>query len=69
LLLEIEYWARRDPRNHNASLELANTAFFKLMPEPAIAVSSGPRQNYAELDRESRLDFRTTKTREQSDRL
>jgi serine protease Do len=33
LLLEIEYWARSNPRNHKTSLELADTAFFKLQPQ------------------------------------
>lgn len=37
LLLEIEYWARSNPRDHNTDLQLENTAFFKLMPERAIA--------------------------------
>jgi len=37
LLLEVEYWARSDPRDHKTDLELASTAFFKLMPERAIA--------------------------------
>ena len=36
LLLEIEYWARSNPRNHKTSLELADTAFFKLQPQRAI---------------------------------
>ncbi len=37
LLLEIEYWARSNPRNHKTSLELADTAFFKLQPQRANA--------------------------------
>ena len=37
LLLEIELWSRTNPRDHNTSLELEGTAFFKLMPaRPAI---------------------------------
>ena len=42
LLLEIEYWARSNPRNHKTSLELADTAFFKLMPQRAIDKVSDP---------------------------
>ncbi len=37
LLLEIELWARSDPRNHNSELEHESTAFFKLEPQRAIA--------------------------------
>ena len=40
LLLEIEYWARSNPQNHKEDLALASTAFFKLMPERAIAAVS-----------------------------
>ena len=42
LLLEIEYWARSDPQDHKQDLELASTAFFKLMPQRAIAVVTEP---------------------------
>lgn len=35
LLLEIEYWARSNPRDHQTSLEHADTAFFKLLPQRA----------------------------------
>jgi S1-C subfamily serine protease len=35
LLLEIEYWARSNPRDYKTSLELADTAFFKLLPQRA----------------------------------
>jgi hypothetical protein len=42
LLLEIEYWARSNPRNHKTSLELADTAFFKLLPQRAINEVSDP---------------------------
>jgi S1-C subfamily serine protease len=35
LLLEIELWSRPNPRNLAASLELAGTEFFKLMPKRA----------------------------------
>ena len=36
LLLEIEYWARSNPTDVKAELELAGTSFFKLSPEPAV---------------------------------
>ena len=42
LLLEVEYWARSDPRDHKTDLELANTAFFKLKPKRAIADVTDP---------------------------
>jgi serine protease Do len=42
LLLEIEYWARRNPRDHKTSLELADTAFFKLLPQRSINEISDP---------------------------
>jgi serine protease Do len=42
LLLEIEYWARSNPQNHKTDLELASTAFFKLMPLRAIADVTDP---------------------------
>ncbi len=35
LLLEIELWTRSNPRDHNTSLELEATAFFKLKPARA----------------------------------
>ena len=37
LLLEIELWARANPRDAKTALELEDTAFFKLMPGRAIA--------------------------------
>ncbi len=43
LLLEIEYWARRNPQNHKTDLELASTAFFKIMPQRAIAEVTNPQ--------------------------
>ena len=43
LLLEIEYWARRNPQNHKTDLELASTAFFKIMPQRAIAEITNPQ--------------------------
>ncbi len=43
LLLEIEYWARRNPQNHQTNLELASTAFFKIMPQRAIAEVTNPQ--------------------------
>jgi S1-C subfamily serine protease len=42
LLLEVEYWARSDPRDHKTDLELESTAFFKLKPERAIADVTDP---------------------------
>ena len=42
LLLEIEYWARPNPRDRKTSLELADTAFFKLLPRRANAEVSDP---------------------------
>ncbi len=36
LLLEIQYWARSNPADPKADLELAETAFFKLMPQRAV---------------------------------
>ena len=42
LLLEIEYWARTNPRDHKTSLEHADTAFFKLLPQRAGAEVSDP---------------------------
>jgi hypothetical protein len=42
LLLEIEYWARSNPRNHKTSLELTDTAFFKLLPQRSIGEVSDP---------------------------
>ena len=42
LLLEIEYWARSNPRDHKTSLEHADTAFFKLLPQRANAAVSDP---------------------------
>ena len=42
LLLEIEYWARANPRDHKTSLEHADTAFFKLLPQRANAEVSDP---------------------------
>jgi serine protease Do len=42
LLLEIEYWARSNPRDHKTSLEHADTAFFKLLPQRANPEISDP---------------------------
>jgi S1-C subfamily serine protease len=36
LLLEIEFWARRNPRDHKTSLEHASTSFYKLQPQRPI---------------------------------
>jgi len=52
LLLEIEYWARSNPRNHKTSLELADTAFFKLLPQRAIDEEFDPALRKA-LEREN----------------
>ena len=43
MLLEIEYWARSNPTDYKAELELAGTSFFKLVPERA-----GTDQDYPE---------------------
>jgi len=37
LLLEIEFWARSNPRDHKTSLELASTSFYKLRPQRSLA--------------------------------
>ena len=42
LLLEVEYWARSNPRDHKTDLELESTAFFKLKPQRAIADVTDP---------------------------
>jgi hypothetical protein len=42
LLLEIEYWARSNPQDHKGDLELASTAFFKILPQRAIADVTDP---------------------------
>jgi len=42
LLLEIELWARANPRDAKTELELEDTAFFKLVPGRAIADVSDP---------------------------
>jgi len=60
LLLEIEYWARSNPRNHKTSLELADTAFFKLLPQRAIDEVSDPALRNALGQGNSRPPFETT---------
>ncbi len=42
LLLEIEIWARDNPLNRDDELKLNSTAFFKLMPERAVAEDTPP---------------------------
>ena len=43
LLLEIQLWARTNPRDYNAMLEHESTAFFKLRPERGLtAVETEP---------------------------
>jgi serine protease Do len=60
LLLEIEYWARSNPRNHKTSLELADTAFFKLLPRRAVDEISNPALRKALGLGDSRPLFETT---------
>jgi len=42
LLLEVEVWTRANPLNRADRLELESTAFFKLMPERAVAEDTPP---------------------------
>ena len=57
LLLEIEYWTRSNPRNHKTSLELADTAFFKLLPQRAIDEEPDPALRKALGQGDSRPPF------------
>jgi serine protease Do len=66
LLLEIEYWARSNPSNHKTSLELADTAFFKLLPQRAIDEVSNPALRKALGQGNSRPPFEITVVGEKS---
>ena len=66
LLLEIEYWARSNPRDHKTSLELADTAFFKLLPQRANTEISDPVLRKALGRGNSRPPFDITLANEQS---
>jgi len=63
LLLEIEFWARSNPRDHKTSLELAGTSFYKLQPQRALA--DAPQTRFGELgEREnSNQPYRFTEAR------
>ena len=63
LLLEIEYWARRNPQNHKTDLELASTAFFKILPQRAIAEVTNPEFRKVMRRSVSRPPFEFTKGR------
>ena len=49
LLLEIEHWARQNPRNPRTELVHRNTAYFKVEPTPGIA-SVAPAGQDADLE-------------------
>ena len=69
LLLEIEYWARSNPRNHKTSLELADTAFFKLLPQRAIDEVSDPARRKALGQGNSRPPFEITRVGDKSKKI
>jgi S1-C subfamily serine protease len=69
LLLEIEYWARSNPRNHKTSLELADTAFFKLLPQRAIDEEFDPALRKALGQGNSRPPFEITLVGDKSKKI
>ncbi len=62
LLLEIELWARTDPRDYRADLIHESTAFFKLTPERALAGNDDSRFKAKPLNRVSRAPFAMLRT-------
>lgn len=64
LLLEIELWARTNPRDKSASLELDSTEFFKLLPRRAMAAAPDPFGLPGTGDDLSRPPFMMTRTRD-----
>ncbi len=69
LLLEVEFWARSNPRDHKASLELANTSFYKLRPQRAITDLPDLEFRKARVREASREPYKLTQTRERSRKL
>jgi S1-C subfamily serine protease len=69
LLLEIEFWARANPRDHKASLELSSTSFYKLQPQRALADLPGNRFSEVRERQMSRQHYRLTEARDGTRRL
>ncbi len=57
LLLEIEMWARKNPNNLRADMELLQTAFFKLVPERT-SQAVGQQENQQSIENSDEVNLR-----------